>query len=166
MIPSFMNRVFRIVQIASGVALAGGFGVYLLTLCFPEGPGRFDRVRMDTIVDEVRRQMIESAIGVNGDNITEFKIEDFGNAKSLRIVPADQRGHVNVWARRMPDGALEVSILTNDRGHLGAYGFAYSDAPLSSIREEGMSYLKVPGPMMYPGGSIDKHWWKIYNNDR
>ena len=144
----------------------------VVILCFAVapfyfGPGRFERDRMNAIVDVVRQQQIDPERG------TQFQIDDFANPKDLRVTDP---GPGNVWAKRTPDGELVVSIMTKDRGHCGEYGFTYSDIPLKAKKIEDEVYLVgvtgrgqelfAPGGMYEPRGKVDDHWWKVCNPTR
>lgn len=64
----------------------------------------------------------------------------------------DMTGFVQV--SRLKAGHTQVSIITRDLGHMGTYGYVYSETPnekpeteLPSLREQ-----------------IDPHWWIAYND--
>jgi hypothetical protein len=63
---------------------------------------------------------------------------------------------------------LKVVILTNGGGHWGAYGFAFSDVPLSlSADAMGSMHLDVPGPLKASSvkQQIDAHWWEVFDDE-
>ncbi|NNC90039.1 MAG: hypothetical protein HKN82_16400 [Akkermansiaceae bacterium] len=152
--------------------LALGVGAVLIFtpfgLALRQNPGRFDRGKLEEVVARVR-----SMAPAAGEE-SRFRLDDPSDPASLRRIEPDEtfaRGQNagNVWATVTPDGALKVVIQTRDLGHAGEYGFAYSDAALSS-KPFGSDWfiLDVPGRLnlVLPKMQIDDHWWKVlYNLD-
>jgi hypothetical protein len=116
-------------------------------------PGRFDRKKMNAIVDVVRHQDFDA------EQIATFQIDDLANPGSLHV--AERSGLRKIWAVRTESGALKVSIMTKDRGHFGWFGFAYSDVALQPETIQGRKFLDVP-EMSDPMTRIDDHWWKVF----
>ena len=121
--------------------------------------GWFHADRMNGIVEAVRRQQF-------GENeAVIFRVEDFSRPETLQpLQHSVMQPEPNIWARKK-NGALQVAIITRDSGHIGEYGFVYSEMPVTVTRE-GSTYYDVIGPMMELGGKIDDHWWRAANRDR
>ena len=69
-----------------------------------------------------------------------------------------------------PKGSYTVTITTVDRGHLGAYGYVFSDEPLTPHPDANYpeySGVENPGDMPFSDKPIvgqGGHWWSVYNN--
>ncbi|MCE9519029.1 MAG: hypothetical protein K8R87_05635 [Verrucomicrobia bacterium] len=142
------------------------FAALLLSSC-ARNPGPFDRKLLEALVEQVRVQQIAPG------ETKEFRLVDMKDAKSLRSVGRGQtfpRGENmgRVWAERAADRTLKVVIETQDLGHAGEYGFAYSDSALQPISAAGQAWmtLDVPGKLVFvqPQMKIDDHWWQVLNN--
>ena len=148
----------RISAIVISVLLAG---IAVLILYVPDyvSAGHFDAERMNRIVEAVRRQRV-------GEKEVFFRIEDISKSESLSPIQEPLRAAPNVWAQRR-NGALQVAIMTRDRGHLGEYGFVFSEVPVTVSDKVGnQTYYDIPGPMMDLDSKIDDHWWEAANRER
>lgn len=158
--------VLRVVICVISIPIGAFVFLWVLASLFLQ-PGRFNRDRMNAIVDVVRQQQIDSEMG------SAFQIDDFSNPKAIRAVTS---GPGNVWAQRTTDGVLSVSIMTRECGHFADYGFAYSDIPLNPKTIDGKVFLygitqrgqevSTPGRIDWPWERIDEHWWKVYDPTR
>jgi hypothetical protein len=124
--------------------------------------GGFDRSRFEAIVEEARSRSIAP-----------------GETVALRVHPGSSHlvetdstltrgaGRGRVWASRTKEGHLKVVIETNDLGHAGQYGFAYSDVALApEPMDTNWSTIDVPSQLRIvdADGRIDEHWWRVLNN--
>lgn len=153
-----MKKVFRFLKSVVIIPAILGY----LAIGFFFRAGMFHRKQMDGLVNEIRRRQIPSEARV------QFYVADLSRPQLIQIDPDSERARLtNVWATRTEDGLLSVSIMTNDKGHYGEFGFTYSDAPQSPTKSgEGEASLRVPGRMNYPVKKIDAHWWEVANRDR
>lgn len=136
-----------------------------LGIVLRQNPGYFDRVHLKAVVDQVR------VMSIAPDREIQLRLDNPADPKSLRLVKPGETfprgsGAGCVWAK-VNDDKLVVVIETNDLGHAGEYGFAYSDVPLPS-RPFGDDWftIEAPGPinLVQPDMKIDDHWWKVLNN--
>lgn len=95
-------------------------------------------------------------------------------SKAVPLAPGGQT-HTSVGGRAVdialsPKGSYTVTIKTVDRGHMGAYGYVFSDEPLTprpDANYPGYSGVENPGDMPFTDGAIvgqGRHWWSVYNN--
>ena len=147
----------RITAIVACVLLAGSVALLLYHAWDNLSPGRFDAVRMNAIVEAVRRHQV-------GEAEIAFRMEDISRPETLYPIPEPRQTYGHVWAQRR-NGALQVAIMTRNSGHLGEYGFVFSEVPVTAW-EDYPIYYSVPGPMKELGGKIDDHWWKAANRER
>src|SRR6476469_4523651 len=67
-------------------------------------------------------------------------------------------------------GSYTVTITPLERGHMGSYGYVFSDEPLTprpDANYPGYSGVENPGDMPFSNGPIagqGGHWWSVYNN--
>lgn len=121
--------------------------------------GFFDAERMNGIVDAVRRHHV-------GEKEIAFRMEDMSRPETLSPIPEPRQTYGNVWAHRRK-GALQVAIMTRDSGHLGEYGFVFSEVPVTAYETiQDSTYYSVPGPMKELGSKVDDYWWRTANRDR
>ena len=127
----------------------------------------FDRRKLEAVVEEIRRRPIRP------EEVVALRIDPTVTG-SVRLVEARERvvrgrGAGWVWATRTKEGHLKVVIETRDMGHLGEYGYAYSEVPLTLVPlDEHWSTVDVPGrlSLVAPDAKIDDHWWAVvYNLD-
>lgn len=158
-----------------GLALLAFIFVMLFQTGIPstvgrQNAGRFDRPLFEAIVAQVREAGLKPGVE------TQFFLDDLSNPKSLRLLSDGEamklysrKGAGHVWAQVSPQGGLKVVVETNNMGHAGAYGFAYSDSALSPAPMDGEGNwfrVDVPGPLyiVVPKMKIDEHWWEVLNN--
>ena len=154
--PARFSGKRRITAIVVPVLLAGG--ACLVFYAWDNlSPGRFDAERMNGIVEAVRRQQV-------GEEEVAFRMEDTSRPGTLYPIPETGRTYGNVWAQKR-NGALQVAIMTRNSGHLGEYGFVFSEVPVTAS-EDYPTYYDVPGPMRELGTRIEDHWWKAANRER
>ena len=60
-----------------------------------------------------------------------------------------------VFVERSDTGKFNVSIITQDMGHLGTFGYVYADAPGNSRGTRDLPSLQR---------RLDAHWWIAYND--
>jgi hypothetical protein len=68
----------------------------------------------------------------------------------------------DVWAQLSPTGACTISIVTQDWGHAGSYGYVYDEAePVPT----GDSYFPYDIPSSLPAleTRLNHQWWTAYN---
>jgi hypothetical protein len=139
--------------------LLAGWVCLLLFRAVYLSAGPFDAARMNAIVEAVRRQSI-------GEEETFFHIDNLSRPESLHPVLEYSQSTGDIWARKI-DGALQLAIMTRDRGHLGEYGFVYSESVITVVDQMGNSiYYNIPGPLMDLDRKIDDHWWEAANRER
>lgn len=148
------RRIFAIVM---PVLLAGGAVAFFFYVRSYVTPGRFDAVRMNGIVEAVRRQEV-------GEEEVGFRVEDFSRPEAMNAVKEPAQAAPNVWAWKLK-GVLQVAVMTKNSGHLGEYGFVFSEGPVTAW-EDYPVYYHVPGPMKMLDEKIDDRWWKAANRDR
>jgi hypothetical protein len=141
------------------IVVVGGCFIFLFGGLFAElwmrsGPGPFERKNMEAIVEQVRLTQMKP-----GEE-KDFKLDHLSDPKSLHPFRAPCYGNDvgHVWARMSSEGWLTVVIETNDMGHAGSFGFAYSDLPLADSHGR---HLNVPGMLNEPRKKIDEHWWEV-----
>jgi hypothetical protein len=156
--PARSPGCFRAAVIFAILLLAGGAGLLLFRASYLSA-GLFDAARMNAIVEAVRRQQV-------GEKEIYFQIEDLSRPESLR--PGHPfPGITGLIHARMIDGGLQIAIITRDRGHLGEYGFVYSEVPLVEVDRMGSTiYYNIPLGLEYLGRKIDDHWWEAANLER
>ena len=108
----------------------------------------------DAVIDEIKK------IQLPIDTLEKFKIDDFSNAASIKksadtgtVARGDGRGCI--WVYKTKDNLL-VFIETEDKGHAGEYGVAYSEnqqAPVWNHDEWGERWSTDT--------RINDHWWNI-----
>jgi hypothetical protein len=131
---------------------------------FERTPGRFDRGTFEAVVANVRAQMKP------GESRT-FQLDLVSDANSLRPIKPDEEVSSakpgRVRATISPAGKLKLTILTRMLWRIAAYGFAYSDEPLTpELEDNGWWFLNVPWlSETMPDRKIDDHWWKVQAND-
>jgi hypothetical protein len=139
-----------------------------ILLPFQQNPGTFHRHRYEAVVEKVR------TMNLSPGQVTALRLDDISSPQSLRLLKPEEsfergQGAGCVWAEVSADGKLKVVIETNDMGHAGEYGFAYSDVPLVPRSSPPDWFeLDVPSHLTYvqPDMKIDDHWWKVlYNMD-
>jgi len=138
-------------------------------ICFvPRDAGPFHRAEMESLVVQVRSQKFEGKKGF-------IWTEQSGVAT---LLPKPQTGAAYIFesrwveAERGADQHLKVVIVTDDEGHAGTYGFAFSDVPLPPTPDENYPedksrlQLDVPSPVCfsYPRMQIDAHWWEVFDD--
>lgn len=164
-------------KVYSGLLALGGIATFtfllarysplgLLLLPFEQNAGPFDRVRLTSVVDHVRK------MGIKPGEQRKFVLNAALDPTSLTQVGPERsfqsgQGVGRVWAVTSHTGALTVVIETRDLGHAGEYGFAYLDAPLAP-EPFGESWLRldVPGPLNQVAlkMKLDAHWWRVENH--
>ncbi len=161
----FIGIGLCLLTLGLGVGVLIRFSPLYITL--RQNPGWFHQAHYEAVVAQVRSMQLEAGIE------TALRLDDPSDPKSLRKVKPDESfsrgaGEGNVWAI-LQDGKLRVVIETQDLGHAGEYGFAYSDEVLSPQPfGEQWHTLDVPGKIniVQPDMKIDDHWWKVaYNLD-
>ena len=95
-------------------------------------------------------------------------------SKAMRLAPGGQtRASVDGLAVDIAlsaKGSYTVTITTLERGHMGTYGYVFSDEPLTprpDANYPGYSGVENPGDMPFSDGPIagqGGHWWSVYNN--
>ena len=95
-------------------------------------------------------------------------------AKALPLAPEAQTSTsvdgLRVDIGRSPSGSYTVTITTADWHHAGAYGYVFSDVPLSPYPNANYpDYQSVenPGDMPFVDKAIigqGGRWWSVYNN--
>ena len=125
---TLLALIIAILVIAAGLFLLRSSA--LRRLVFPQSPGPFDRSRYEAVVEKAR------ALVVKPGETKLLRLDDLHDPGSLRLRrpgegEARGQGAGNAWARKSPDGKLQVVIETRDLGHAGEYGFAYSEVTLS-----------------------------------
>ena len=62
------------------------------------------------------------------------------------------------------DGRYVITIVTDDEGHFGAFGYVYSEIPLGP--EVGNVHQKVElgTDLVFLRKQLTPHWWVGYNN--
>jgi len=123
----------------------------------PGTAGPFKRAQMESLVAQVRLQEFI------GKRLFFWK-------KTSRppTLLTGSAGGQEIWAERTADRKLKVVILTEDDGYRGAYGFAFSETPLSpSPDATGAVHLDVPGPLTASSvkQQIDAHWRQVFDDD-
>ena len=155
----------------SGIVLTIGLAIGLYVGAFayavvstPNNAGPFHREQMESLVAQVRSQKFYGE--------KDFKwAEVSGTARLLTV--ATKGNDSLVFAERSPDQTLKVVIVIHNEGHMGGYGFAYSDSPLEPVRDplapedKDLLRLELPGPLRNsrPKMRIDSHWWEVFDVD-
>lgn len=154
----------------ASTAFAGmaALGYVALLALSSQSPGPFYRARFEEVVAEARR------LPIPPDDVVELRLDRLSDPRSLRPVRDDEvfgagEGAGRVWAQRTVDGHMKVVIETQDSGHAGHYGFAFSDVPLKPEPRDdpsNWSRIDVPGHLciVMPDGKIDEHWWSVLSN--
>jgi hypothetical protein len=131
---------------------------------FERNPGFFDRETFEAVVAKVRAQM-------KPGESRAFQLDLVSDANSLRPIKPDEEVSIakpgQVCATISPAGKLKLTILTRMLWRIAAYGFAYSDEPLTpELGDNGWWFLDVPWlSETMPDRKIDDHWWKVQAND-
>ncbi len=150
--------------------------VLLAPMAHLTNPGRFDRPCLEAVVKQVR------LAGLKPGEQREFRLENLADPASLQpLDPARPPGTTNgfslgdVVAEVSAENQLKVVVTTRTLGHMGTYGFAYSEALLVPRQEEetGSLILDVPGRLVYwgsilwirPDMQVDRHWWRVQSLD-
>lgn len=162
---TFLAISLCVLTLGLGIGVLIRFSPLYITL--RQNPGWFHQAHYEAVVAQVRSMHLEAGIE------TALRLDDPADPKSLRKVKPDESfrrgaGVGNVWAISK-NGKLKVVIETQDLGHAGEYGFAYSDEVLS-LQPFGEHWytLDVPGKIniVQLDMKIDDHWWKVaYNLD-
>jgi hypothetical protein len=155
----------------SGIVLTMGLAIGLYVGAFayavvstPRDAGPFHRPQMESLVAQVRSQKF--------DGRKDFKWAEVSGTAMLLTV-ATQGNDSLVFAERSTDQTLKVVIVIHNEGHMGAYGFAYSDVPLQPLHDslapedKDLLQLELPGPLRNsrPKMQIDSHWWEMFDAD-
>jgi len=120
----------------------------------------FDKQRLEKIVEKVKEKKLKPGAQV------ELRVENLSDPGSLRARRTSDndrgRGAGNVWASKEPGGELVVIIETQDNGHAGTYGYAYSEAAPHQTPEK----LWSVGTQTYmsctePSWRVAEHWWQV-----
>jgi len=137
----------------------------------PDDYVRFDKMRMDELVKQVRktpflgtvefhwREEWDAHFEMNTDN--EFH---WGGITSPKLLTAADGAGYQVWADRGNDQKLKVVVVTEYKEPGGAAGYAYSDTDLQPEKNKvGQVVLAVPGPVDKPVNQmpIADRWWKV-----
>ena len=137
-------------------------------------PGPFKRPLFEAVVGQVR------LAGLKPEEQRQFYFDEPANLKSLHLYNQDQPqykgwGTGHVWAELSSDNKLKVVIMTRPIGHMGSYGFAYSDVilkPKPMDEANDCFSIEVPGSLGYwglnwvrPGMKVDDHWWRVQCSD-
>lgn len=165
-----MRRTKTSKRLAVALAVLIGIGVLVVVgfwvrSALPTASG-FDRRRFEAVVAEVRRRPIRA-----GEQVA-LRLADPTVPSSTRLIEAGEGvvrggGAGRVWAERTKDGHLKVVIETQDAGHAGEYGFAFSEVPLKAVPlDASWSTIDVPGRLTVVGANakIDEHWWAVLDN--
>jgi hypothetical protein len=134
----------------------------------PHNAGSFHRAEMESLVAQVRSQKFEG----------EKRFSWTEKSGIATLLPEPQTGPAYrpesrwVEAERGTDLHLKVVIVTNDEGHAGTYGFAFSDVPLPSTpdandpEDKSRLQLDVPSSVCFshPRMQIDAHWWEVFDD--
>jgi hypothetical protein len=72
-----------------------------------------------------------------------------------------------VFIERDRAGLYTISITTKPLGHVGDYGYTYSDTILVAKPDANYAREKTLGTasgLCFVDHQIDPHWWSVYNN--
>jgi hypothetical protein len=165
-----VRRTKTLKTLAVALAVLLGVGTLVVVGCLVRSvlPAKsaFDRRRFEAVVAEVRRRPIPA-----GEQVA-LRLADPTVPGSARLIEAEAAlarggGAGRVWAERTKDGHLKVVIETQDAGHAGEYGFAFSEVPLKRVPlDANWSTVDVPGRLTIVGADaqIDEHWWAVLDN--
>lgn len=109
---------------------------------------RFHRTRYEQIVAKAKASGVES-----GSHLWTSSDMNPASLSRKPINTENMEGMVEVY-RYDETGAYMIIITTQDQGHLGTFGYYFSDTP---------NHFPNDGSMWQPTSQIDAHWWIAEN---
>lgn len=148
----------------------GHMPISLIKLIWQSGAGPFDRPALVALIEKAK------SLHLPHGEVVLLRWNDLYHPDSLHVVTIsspmtpmkDKRDYYpNMRVRVIDDAHMQVNITTNEMGHAGAYGFAYSDELLPASTSEFSSgqIIYIVDGQEFVKRQIDDHWWEIYAGD-